>query len=314
MKRIVAAKLPPAAAGVTLLDYLSGRFAYHSREEWNSKLQNDEIALNGVICNAGDTLLLGNELLEYFPASLVEPEVRRDYKIVFEDDFLLVIDKPGNLPVHPAGPYFAHTLWAFLADSGYGKVHFVNRLDRETSGLLIAAKQAKIAGAINKTLMDMQKCYQVLVHGFFAQKCTASGYLLPDTDSPIRKKQKFIAQADLPETLPSSANAVETIFTPLKSNGKYTLLAAELRTGRMHQIRATLHGMNFPVVGDKLYGLNEQFYRRLALDTLSEADRKELVLPRQALHCSQLSFVHPQSAQTLTFTSGLPEEIAAVLD
>lgn len=314
MKRIVAARLPAAAAGQTLLDYLSGRFAYHAREEWLQKIQNGELALNGEISYDPAVKLNGNELLEYFPTALIEPEVRKDYQIIFEDEYLLVINKPGNLPVHPAGPYFAHTLWALLADDNYGKVHFVNRLDRETSGLLIAAKQPRIAGEINKTLPDMIKVYNVLVHGVFAQKCTASGYLVPDLASPIKKKQKFIAQSfDTEAPAPAGGMAVETVFTPLQGNKAYTLLAAELRTGRMHQIRATLHGMGFPVVGDKLYGLNEQFYRRLALDTLSEADRRQLLLPRQALHCCQLSFVHPVRKEVMTFTAELPPEIADVL-
>ena len=307
MKRRVASKLPSSAAGEKLLDYLSGRFAYHTPEEWQNKITSGEIALNGAICRTPEHILQGNDLLEYFPAALIEPEVRRDYKIVFEDEHLLVIDKPGNLPVHPAGPYFAHTLWALLADRGYGKVHFVNRLDRETSGLLIAAKNNQIAGELSKTLPDMQKIYNVLVHGCWEKKCTAAGYLMPDKSSAIRKKQLFTI-------LPApGAVAVETLFIPLAYTGKFTLLAAELRTGRMHQIRATLHGMGFPVVGDKLYGLDEQFYRRLALDTLSEVDHQKLILPRQALHCAQLNFIHPVTGQSMTFQSPLPGEIADLL-
>ena len=109
------------------------------------------------------------------------------------------------------------------------------------------------------------------------------------------------------------AQSAETLFTPLASNEKFTLLLAKLRTGRMHQIRATLQAMNYPVVGDKLYGLDEQFYRRFALDTLSEADRRAMILERQALHCCKLSFVHPVNGKTLSFESALPPEIAILL-
>ena len=310
MKRRVAAQLPPAAAGKTLLEYLSSRFAYHSSEEWQNKIRSGEIALNGTIEHDPQSVLQANMLLEYFPENLIEPAVNSNYRIIFEDEYLLVIDKPGNLPVHPAGPYFSNTLWAMLADSGYGKVHLVNRLDRETSGLLIAAKQGNIAGEISKSLAEMEKCYYVLVHGTFAQECNAKGFLQNDTASPIRKKQKFFRQQS--DTIEKSQSA-ETLFTPLQSNGKYTLLQARLKTGRMHQIRATLNSLKYPVVGDKLYGLDEQFYRRFALDTLSESDRQMLVLDRQALHCCKLSFVHPVSGQTLSFDSALPSEIVALL-
>ena len=82
----------------------------------------------------------------------------------------------------------------------------------------------------------------------------------------------------------------------------------------MHQIRATLSSIGFPVAGDKLYGLDEGFYRRLALDELSQADWERLVLPRQALHCAEISFVHPINTQTLTFQSPLPIEMASIVE
>ena len=107
--------------------------------------------------------------------------------------------------------------------------------------------------------------------------------------------------------------SAETLFTPLQSNERFTLLSATLRTGRMHQIRATLHSLGYPVAGDKLYGLDEQFYRRFALDSLSNEDRKALILDRQALHCCKLSFTHPVSGEILSFKSELPPEIAALL-
>ena len=105
----------------------------------------------------------------------------------------------------------------------------------------------------------------------------------------------------------------DKIFELLKKNNDFSLLSARLLTGRMHQIRATLRGLGYPGVGDKLYGLDEQFYRRFALDTLTAEDRQTLKLDRQALHCCKLSFAHPVSGEILTFTSELPLEIAALL-
>ena len=310
MKRRIAAKLPAAAANRTLLEYLSGRFAYHTIDEWQNKIHSGEIALNGRIVTDTHTLLQSNMLMEYFPRDLVEPAVNGNYKIVFEDDHLLVIDKPGNLPVHPSGPYFSNTLWALLADAGYGKVHLVNRLDRETSGLLIAARTGSIAGEISKSFAEMEKCYYVLVHGKFERELNVKGFLTANTASPIKKKQKFVFSADGDNGKVLSA---ETLFTPLQSNERFTLLSATLRTGRMHQIRATLHSLGYPVAGDKLYGLDEQFYRRFALDSLSVEDRNALILDRQALHCCKLSFTHPVSGEILSFKSELPPEIAALL-
>ena len=191
MKRRVAAKLPSTASGVELLDYLSGRFAYHSREDWCQKIHDGELALDGAVCRDPQRVLCSNSLLEYFPQNLEEPAVNCDYQIIYEDECLLVIDKPGNLPVHPAGPYFAHTLWALLHDAGYEKIHFVNRLDRETSGLMIAAKNSDAASTLASALPEMVKTYQVVVHGTFPEELTAVGFLAHDERSGIRKKQRF---------------------------------------------------------------------------------------------------------------------------
>ncbi len=312
MKRHVAAKMPPQADGMTLLDYLATRFNYHSREDWQARICNGELSLSGKVCTDPATVLVKDTLLEYTPENLLEPAVNTNFSIIYEDDYLLVIDKPGNLPVHPAGPYFNHTLWALLVDQNYGKVHMVNRLDRETSGLLIAAKTAKIAGALAETLPDMLKKYQVAVHGNFPQQVHAQGFLVKDTASVIRKKQRYIDGKDFSSEDKSTATAVETLFTLQQSSGDFSLVNALLRTGRMHQIRATLHSLNYPVIGDKLYGLDENFYRRLALDTLDDADWQKLILPRQALHCAEMSFVHPVSGRELNFSSPLPAEIAAL--
>lgn len=313
MKRRAAAKLPPEASGRELLEYLSSRFDYHTFAEWQKRIANGEIALDGKVCRECSTVLQSGSLLEYTPQNLVEPEVCRNYRIIFEDDQLMVIDKPGNLPVHPAGPYFNNTLWTMLKESNHTAIHFVNRLDRETSGLLIVGKSPAAAAELSSSLLDMQKCYNVLVHGEFPPQFTAKGFLYKDKNSPIRKKQRFSVKRPTDLSDEDKIFAVETDFTLLKKNEKFSLLAAELKTGRMHQIRATLCSLGYPVAGDKLYGLDEQFYRRLALDTLSESDRKKLVLPRQALHCCQLSFVHPTSKKVLEFHSPLPAELSALV-
>lgn len=310
LQRRAAAKVPPQGAGKTLLSYLSGRFNYHSCEEWRNRILQGELSINEAVCTDPERILQADEMLEYHPAQLIEPAVRKDYKIVYEDEFLLVIDKPGNLPVHPAGPYFAHTLWAFLKESGYENIHFVNRLDRETSGLMIAAKNGETAGKLSTTLVDMFKCYNTVVHGTFPDSMTAEGYLITDTVSPIRKKQRFVSNNEVKNgfELPEKAVEVKTQFDLIKSNGKFSLVNAVLQTGRMHQIRATLCSLGYPVTGDKLYGVNEQFYRKLALDTLTADDRRELVLDHQALHCCEISFIHPVSEQKITLHTPVPEE------
>ena len=309
MKRVVAAQLPPAAEGLTLLDYLACRFNYHTREVWDEKIAGGLLHLAGAVCCDPERILHKGELLEYFPELLPEPPVNTSYKILYEDEHLFVIDKPGNLPVHPAGAYFNHTLWVLLQEDNIGKVHFVNRLDRETSGVLIAAKSSEIAGILAGKLEEMRKLYYVIVHGSFPEELSAEGFLIKDEKSFIRKKQRFVTAGKLDIATSGKAVKVRTDFRLLEYRDGLSLVSAELFTGKMHQIRATLYSLDYPVVGDKLYGLDEQYYCRLAQDALTDEDRSALILPRQALHCAEMSFVHPVTGEVMTFNAPLPEEM-----
>lgn len=305
MKRRIESIVPVRDAGKTLLAMLAGRFTYRSGEEWQERIRRGELFVNGLPATP-ETILAPGDTVRYQPGDLVEPPVRSDFRIVLEDADLLVIDKPGNLPVHPAGPYFEHTLWGLLHDD-HPELHFVNRLDRETSGLLLAARNAVCAAQLSRQLPTMFKRYLVIVHGAFSGAMTAAGALVRDETSAIRKKRRFLPGATTGE------RAVTDLRELRQANG-FTLVEAVLHTGRFHQVRATLASLGFPVAGDKLYGLDEGFYLRLRGDRLTPEDRAKLILDRQALHCAALGFRHPVSGEELRFTSALPPEMAALLE
>lgn len=303
-QRIIRSTIDWSGAGLVLADYLAGRFTYRSREEWCSRIVSGEITLNEKIVDP-ETILSLHDRIEYRPGDIEEPPADLDYRIVFEDEKILVIDKPGNLCMHPAGPFFKHTLWHLLC-SRYGAIHFVNRLDRETSGLLLAAKDAASAKKLSKNISG--KKYQVIVHGDFPEKIDASGFLL-SANSIVRKKRRFVRE--LPDSPPFES--AETRFRKLASDGNLSLVEAELFTGRMHQIRATLHSLGFPVAGDKLYGLDENFYLKQRSDELTAADREKLLLPRQALHSAFLEF-KDISGEVRQFFSPIPEDMKNLID
>jgi 23S rRNA-/tRNA-specific pseudouridylate synthase len=184
-RRVIRSSVDWSNAGNRLIDYLAGRFTYRSAEEWRVRIADGEIMLNGERVSP-ETLLNQHDIIEYFPGDIPEPPADLDYKVVFEDDTLLVIDKPGNLCVHPAGPFFKHTLWHLLS-SRYGKVHIINRLDRETSGLLIAAKTPAAAARLSSRNWELHKEYLALVFGEFGEETDAKGFLVPDTGSVVRR-------------------------------------------------------------------------------------------------------------------------------
>lgn len=303
-QRIIRTSIDWSGNGLTLIDFLSGRFTYRSKEEWITRINSGEITLNNKIVPP-ETLLVLHDCVEYRPEDIEEPPADLDYRIVFEDEFLLVIDKPGNLCMHPAGPFFKHTLWHLLC-SKYGTVHFVNRLDRETSGLLLAVKEPKLAKQLAKSVSF--KRYLAVVHGEFPEELLADGFLV-DANSVVRKKRKFVSQ--MPDNPPFES--AKTAFVRQKYINGMSLVEATLFTGRMHQIRATLFSLGFPVAGDKLYGPDERFYLKQSSGELSAEDRKKLLISRQALHSAELEFIHPQSKEKLVFNSPLPAELQSLL-
>ncbi|MBE6375335.1 MAG: hypothetical protein E7050_02615 [Lentisphaerae bacterium] len=303
-RRIIRTSIDWSGNGLTLIDFLSGRFTYRSKEEWITRINSGEITLNNKIVPP-ETLLVLHDCVEYRPEDIEEPPADLDYRIVFEDDSLLVIDKPGNLCMHPAGPFFKHTLWHLLC-SKYGTIHFVNRLDRETSGLLLAVKEPKLAKQLAKSVSF--KRYLAVVHGEFPEELLAEGFLV-DANSVVRKKRKFVSQ--MPDNPPFES--AKTAFVRQKYINGMSLVEATLFTGRMHQIRATLFSLGFPVAGDKLYGPDERFYLKQSSGELSADDRAKLLISRQALHSAELEFIHPQSKEKLVFNSPLPAELQSLL-
>lgn len=300
-RRIVRCNIDWSGAGMSLIDFLSSRFTYQSREKWVEHIENNELMVNGKIGSCSQILLL-HDTIEYQPPELPEPPADFNYKVVYEDEVLAVVDKPGNLCIHPSGPFFRNTLWRLLSER-YGEVHFLNRLDRETSGLVLVALNSQAAAKLNKLREQFTKEYQVLVHGRFEQIIEANGFLISDGAEAIRKKRRFVWK------IPPEAVKVENVltwFTPETPGDEFSLVRARLGTGRMHQIRATLLALGYPVAGDKLYGLDEQFYLKQRVEGLTNSDRQRLVFPRQMLHASDLSFPHPVSGKIMNFSSPAP--------
>ncbi|MDD4539170.1 MAG: RluA family pseudouridine synthase [Lentisphaeria bacterium] len=289
-----------ADAGAKLLAFLAERFPYHSESQWRELVASGRVSCNGNAVSSDYVLCLGDSL-QYLPLPVDEPAIDDCVEVLYDSPELLVLNKPGNLPCHPAGCFFNHTLWALLKTrerealpeplrqlAAIAQPHFVNRLDRETSGIVLVAKESRAAKRYAKALQRPQsrKRYLVMVEGVFPDNLSADGWLSADGQSRVRKKRRFtpaLPPADL------GAETAHTEFRCLLRSQSLSLLSAELFTGRTHQIRATLASVGYPVVGDKLYGVDDEMYLRFIADELSVDDRRRLRLPRQALHAWTIS-------------------------
>lgn len=293
---------------IPLVDFLSSKFTYLSREQWCREADLGFLELNNRRV-FGDESVKNGDLLVY-KRVIPEPDVDTNYTLIYEDDYTVIIDKPGNLPVHPAGRYRENTLWSLLQKKGL-RVKFVNRLDRETSGLLLGAKTDEALEYYNALQQkgEIQKLYRVLVHGCFSHVINARGCIGRNRDSQIRKKQVFYSFSQEGDSVPEGFKEAFTLFKPIQSGEEFSLVECELFTGRLHQIRATLSSLGFPVAGDKMYGIDENLFIKFIEGRLDLGDEKALIFPRQCLHSYSLRLKLYKGSERV-FTSDIPWEIS----
>jgi 23S rRNA pseudouridine955/2504/2580 synthase/23S rRNA pseudouridine1911/1915/1917 synthase len=309
--RKISSKVDQASSGLPLDEWLAGRFTYHPIEKWRELIADGQLLLNGQPPET-EALLHDGDIVTYMPVNLQEPPVDFSYDIIYEDEQLLVINKSGDLPCHPAGPFFKHTLWHHLSTRLGQKIYIVNRLDRETSGLLIATKDPGTAGKLAKQSVRIEKEYRAIVFGSFEHDIHARGFLIQDTESIVRKKRHFVFEPDLPENT-KNQTPVETLLSPVKTVKQFSLVKAVLKTGKLHQIRATLFSLGYPLAGDKLYGPDDRIYLKIRENKITTDDWKKLVMKRQALHSYKIAFPHPATKETLKFTAPLPDDFNKIL-
>ncbi len=236
-------------------------------------------------------------MLSWDGSGIVEPAVDGSLTILYEDEWFVAVNKPGNLPVHPSGRYFNNTLVAMLADRYGRKVYPVHRLDRETSGAILLAFDGKSAG--NLSASKGSKEYLALVHGRFPdEELLVDLPLGYDPESAVRKKRK---------AWPGGTEGARTRFRKVLTAGDTSLVRCFPETGRLHQIRAHLLATGYPIVGDKLYGRDETAFLTFIEQGLTRELEKRLVLPRCALHAAKLVFLHPLSKKKMVLRAPLPQ-------
>ena len=244
---------------------------------------------------------------------MIESPPLVDFKIIDETDDYAVIDKPPFLLIHPTKPDGARTLWqelrglfAFEIAAG-GQVSIVNRLDRETSGLVLVAKKADVARRFGLLMQRrrLKKEYLAIVWGW-------PEWQNKIVNAPLVRQGKhqrsaiWLKQTIHPAGAPAQTELhVEQRFTRGVPNARFSLIRAIPHTGRTHQIRVHLGSVGHPVVGDKIYGPDEQLYLRFIETGWTSEFKRQLLLPRHALHSARLAIEGEHE-----WTSSLPPDLA----
>jgi 23S rRNA pseudouridine1911/1915/1917 synthase len=242
------------------------------------------------------------------PRTLVPAPLPID--VVYEDEHLAVLDKPAGLVVHPAPGHWDDTLVNALVARGTtlsggaeGRPGIVHRLDRDTSGLMVVAKDDLTHRRLGAALAarHIKRAYAVLAWGHLDQSPTVVEASL--ARHPTDRKRMAVR---------TDGRVARTDFHVVARFGVCELLRAELHTGRTHQIRVHLAHIGHPVIGDPVYGGGGA--RRMTGPGRPVAERVERLTPRQALHAAELAFRHPITAVDLVFQSEWPDDLRPSLD
>ena len=306
----VTLKVDEGDADTRLDSYLASHIEGWSRARLQRLIEDEEVLVNGKTAKASYKLHPEDEIeVELTPpaATAFIPE-DISLEIIYEDDDLIVVNKPAGLVVHPAAGIHSGTLANALAyhfqelstHAGQIRPGIVHRLDKDTSGLLVAAKTE----AAHENLADqfrareVFKSYVALVHGVVKQM---SGQIDKSLARDRRNRTRM--------AVVSGGRAALSLYRVRRRYDRFTLLDVELKTGRTHQIRVHLAWLNHPVVGDEVYGGGRD---NTVQDPKLKAEIRKL--NRQFLHAEQLGFLHPRTNQPVRFSSALPAGLVRLLE
>ncbi len=303
-------------AGNTVAFFLRSRFKLSESRIRSLKFDPEGIRLDGVRTRVTARVKAGQvlEVLSSDPAA--RPEKLKPaaipLQIVYEDEALLAVNKPAGLVCHPAGSHrddtLANALRAYFDRTDpAARVHLAGRLDKDTSGLVLCAKNAAAAERLRRALAaeGFGKTYLALAAGCFAQKDREGEICLPLR--ALRDPESGLIRMTGTENVPAGEAAAEssektarTIYRVEKQFSAYALLRLRLGSGRTHQIRAHLAAIGHPLLGDPIYG--------------DPAVNRTSSLSRTALHAAELKLMHPYTGKLIRLSVPLLEDMAALLE
>jgi 23S rRNA pseudouridine1911/1915/1917 synthase len=309
----------PAAVednGKRLDAFLAEKIENWSRSRLQRLIDDGDVSVNEKPAKSSYKIRAGDEIeieLTELPAVTFEPEdIPLD--IVYEDEFLAVINKRAGMVVHPGAGVNSGTLANAVsfhfgfgnADFGFeneqipNRVGIVHRLDKDTSGLIVVAKNQEAHDALSEQFRNREvfKSYLALAHGEVEE---TSGTI----DAPVAREKHNRTKMSVRA---HGQNAL-SLWKVRQRFEKFTLLAVEIKTGRTHQIRVHLAYINHPVVGDETYNAGRD-------KTVKDLDVRRAIqdLNRFFLHAEKLSFTHPQTKEKMNFTAPLAPELSAFLE
>jgi 23S rRNA pseudouridine1911/1915/1917 synthase len=314
-------RVPPESEGTRCDVFLQSQLRNTSRTRARAIVQASAFREDGRRIRPSERLRAEDRVF-LWRAPFEEEETPTELTTLYEDEHLLVIDKPPLMTVHPTARHHKNTLIKRLEAQRPGEFFsLIHRLDRETSGALLVGRSKEADREFKRLLENrsveaisaarageaplcpehgMLKTYLAITWGVPAPGLVTVP-LEPDTNNPLRVKMRIAAA--------HSGLYARTGITVREVRAGYALVECELHTGRQHQIRVHLAHLGCPVVGDKLYGPDERLLARAADHELSDEDVAILELPRHALHAHRYRLTHAITEKPLDLYSPLPDDL-----
>ncbi len=305
------------------LDKILAELTEHvSRSRLKNLIVDGQVLLNGASCDDASRKVSAGDVIELSIPEAVEAIPQPEnipLDIVYEDDDMLVINKPVGMVVHPGAGNVTGTLVSALLYhcgdtlSGIGGVKrpgIVHRLDKDTSGLMAVAKNDWAHQGLSEQLADrsLHRVYQALV---WKEPTPIKGVI----NVPIGRHQTNRVKMSVRSHAVGRQAITRYLRLDSFGEGMISLVECQLETGRTHQIRVHMQHMGHPLLGDPLYGLPQQEQRALLNRGGYDDEAKAAVLsfPRQALHAAAIMFIHPITGEEMGFESDLPEDLQNLL-
>lgn len=291
--------------GLRVDQYLAQRLQKHSRSAIQKLIGEGQVFVRGRAAKASARVSAGETILVRYPKTL-EPECEHSsMKVLYEDEYLLALDKPGGVLSHPTDKIIDNAATTIVKKQFPSLPLFLtHRLDRETSGILIFAKTRAAARKMSVLFAShgVSKTYLALVRGRVA-------WQKKRVDAPLGREGLGIHVRQAV----GAGQAAVTDFERLDASDSKSLVRARPKTGRLHQIRAHLAYLGHPILGDKLYTGDGALYMKTVRRELTDQDLIELGARRQMLHAACVEFKHPMSWAPVRVEAGLPDDFKDLL-
>lgn len=295
MNRTLTYTIKDSESGLRIEQFLRGN-GYSHQNLVELKKMKESVLQNGIWVHLNDTLQAGDILtihIQENESSEKIPPVEHPLDIVYEDEDILVVNKPAGMPIHPSQNNYYNSLanalaWYYQQQGVDFIFRCTNRLDRDTSGLTVIAKHMVSSNILSAAVRrhDIHREYLAIVRGSVTPEAGT-------IDAPLSRKEGSIIERTV--DFEKGERAV-THYKVVDTKNGHSLVSLHLETGRTHQIRIHMKYIGFPLVGDYLYNPDMEY------------------ISRQALHSHRLKFVHPITGKSMEFTAPLPEDMKKILD